>query len=116
MKLTNQILPTGIISGVCLLTLISTAAPPTDGDEIELHRQARGIAKPIPIALSGFSGEVASVLGYDLFVCGFEVVAAEAAQYSVNGSNDGQVKGELRDMISKQGLFNNRYSGGTLRT
>ncbi|MCI0537327.1 MAG: TolB family protein [Verrucomicrobiales bacterium] len=96
---------------------MSQAADPPDGaEEIDLLRQSRGIAKPIPIALSGFDGEVASVLRFDLFVGGFEVVSAEAAQYAVQGSNSGQVQGELRDLITKQGLFNNRYSGGTLRS
>src|SRR5688572_28317529 len=100
----------GICVSAGLLTLISRAA---DADEIDITRQGRGIAKPIPIALSGFSGEVGTELGYDLFVCGFEVVPVDAAQYAVNGSNDGQVRGELRDLVTKQGLFNNRYSGGT---
>src|SRR5438045_3831150 len=106
MKFNTAIVLVGILVSACLLKPMSKAA---DADELDLNRVGRGIAKPIPIALSGFSGEVASVLGFDLYVCGFEVVSGNAAQYAVNGSNNGQVQGELRDVVTKQSLFNNRY-------
>ncbi len=113
MKFKTVTLLVGICAGVCLVAMLSKAA---EADEIDIRGYGRGLAKPIPIALAGFSGEVASVLGFDLYVCGFEVVPADAAQYAVNGSNNGQVQGELRDVITKHGIFNNRYSGGSLRS
>ncbi len=72
--------------------------------------------KPIPITLSGFSGEAAQVLRFDLEVQGFKVVADDPAlQYDVVGSNDGNVQGRLLDHIGKQQRFAKSYTGGSVR-
>ena len=49
-----------------------------------------GNSKPIPVSLDGFSGEVADVLKFDLYVQGFSFVAPDAAQYQISGSSRGQ--------------------------
>jgi TolB protein len=84
----------------------------------------------IPISLSGYSGEVDAVLKYDLDVAGFEIVAPDAARFSVAGNNASAVEGQLIERVTKvvvadnrqsSGgqpvvlLENRRYSGGTLR-
>ncbi len=73
-----------------------------------------GTTKPTPIAVSGFSGEVAGVLKFDLTVMGFIDVAPEAAQYVLSGSNNGNVQGQLN--YGKSPLFSKAYSGAPLRT
>jgi TolB protein len=76
-----------------------------------------GDVPPIPIALSGYTGEVARVLEFDLEVVGFKVVPASASdlQYTLTGKNDGRVEGSLRDAVSKQLKFAKAYSGASLR-
>ncbi len=55
-----------------------------------------GTRKPILIHLSGFTGEVAEVLKFDLYVMGFKEETSENALYELSGSNNGDVKAELR--------------------
>jgi len=74
-----------------------------------------GLTKPIPVALSGFSGEVASVIQFDLYVQGFKFVKPEEAQYLISGSNAGSVKGRVTDRITKDTLLSRGYSGAVLR-
>src|ERR1017187_10236945 len=50
-------------------------------------------AKPIPVSLDGFSGEVADVLKFDLYVQGFSFVALDAAQYQISGTAAGNIQG-----------------------
>ena len=58
--------------------------------------------KPIPVSLDGFSGEVASVLKFDLYVQGFSFVSPDAAQYQISGSNSGNVTGRVGDKIARK--------------
>ena len=72
----------------------------------------------VPIALSGFTGEVDQVLRFDLEVAGFAVVSADRASYLLNGRNGDQVEGTLTDK-DKRSLFNGggrAYPGGTFRS
>jgi len=87
------------------------------GAEQELvitHRAVMGQTPPIPIALRGFTGEVASVLAFDLTVVGFKV-ADSGADWSVTGSNGGQVEGTLRDEVGGRTVFAKAYKGASLR-
>ena len=92
-----------------LLACFSTAAPaPAAPIELVIERPTQNFdvdAKPIPLSLSGFSGEVEAVLRFDLFVQGFSFVGPEQAQYLVKGANGARVEGQLYDAISKQALF-----------
>jgi TolB protein len=77
---------------------------------------ALGLTKPIPVSLEGFSGEVESVLKFDLYVQGFSFVTPDAAQYQISGSNAGNVIGGVTDKIAKRALLPPRsYSGASLR-
>src|SRR6185369_13037696 len=60
---------------------------------------------PIPASLSGFSGEVAQAIEYDLFVQGFSFVDAASAQYQISGSNNGNVQGRVTDPHNKSTLL-----------
>jgi len=93
------------------------AAATAWGAEQELnitHRAVMGQTPPIPIVLRGFTGEVATVLAFDLTVVGFKVTNG-GADWLVSGSNAGQVKGALRDEVSGRDLFAKTYKGGSLR-
>jgi TolB protein len=74
-----------------------------------------GQTKPIWVSLSGFTGEAAQVLQFDLYVQGFNFTNAEAAQYLLSGSNNGELEGRAVDAISKHTLVSKSYRGGTLR-
>ena len=61
-----------------------------------------GNTKPIPVSLDGFSGEVADVLKFDLYVQGFAFVAPDAAQYQISGSDRRNVVGSVTDKLRKR--------------
>ncbi len=71
--------------------------------------------KPIPVSLEGFSGEVADVLKFDLYVQGFSFVAPDAAQYQISGNNSGNVTGSVTDRLAKKVILSNTYTGTTTR-
>jgi len=71
--------------------------------------------KPIPVSLDGFSGEVAEVLKFDLYVQGFAFVAPDAAQYQISGGNSGNVTGNVSDKLAKKVILSRIYNGASLR-
>jgi TolB protein len=74
-----------------------------------------GQVRPIPVSLEGFSGEVADVLKFDLYVQGFSFVTPDAAQYKISGSSAANVQGYVTDVISRQTKFSRSYTGASLR-
>ena len=84
--------------------------------EIEIKRTIEpGNTKPIWLSMSGFSGEAAQVLQFDLFVQGFAFTNADSAQYLISGSNNGNLQGRASDRFSKNTLVSKAYSGVSLR-
>ena len=71
--------------------------------------------KAIPVSMTGFSGEVKSVLETDLYVIGFEFVDASKAKFLITGSNNGHVEGRVNDAAKGEVLRPKAYSGGSLR-
>jgi TolB protein len=71
--------------------------------------------KPIPVSLDGFSGEVADVLKFDLYVQGFAFVAPDAAQYQISGGNSGNVTGSVTDTSARKVILSRSYTGAELR-
>jgi TolB protein len=99
---------------------------------IEITKPANflGLTPPTPIAIVGFSGEVASVLNFDLAVMGFINVPADSANFVLSGSNAGDtVQGQLsfsaasktnhgtavQGNANRTVLFSKRYEGGSIR-
>ncbi|HRT55670.1 MAG TPA: hypothetical protein P5038_03485 [Candidatus Paceibacterota bacterium] len=82
---------------------------------IEKERFEPGKTKPILVSLSGLTGEAAQVLQFDLYVQGFAFTNADAAQYLLSGSINGNLTGRATDRYSKASLVAKSYSGGTLR-
>jgi TolB protein len=70
---------------------------------------------PIPISISGFSGEVDSTLRFDLEIAGFRIVAGDQSQFRVSGANDANVQGQVQDRLNQAVLLAKSYTGGTPR-
>jgi TolB protein len=85
--------------------------------EIDVHKEVEipGQAKPILVSLSGLTGEADATLRFDLYVQGFAFTNAEAAQYLITGSNNGNLQARVTDPHNKSTLVNNTYSGVALR-
>jgi len=100
--------------GLAVLFCVTAAA-----QEIEIRRELLwqpGTARPVPITLTGFEGEVAAVLRFDLEVAGFQIVGPDAAQYELRGNRTGTgLQGTLVDRVSQAALFARAYSGASLR-
>ncbi len=102
-----------LVTGASLLALPLLAQAQND---IEITRDViPGNTKPIPLSMSGFTGEAAEVIQFDLFVQGFTFTTPDAAQYLLNGSAAGSVQGALIDRINKSPIFSKAYTGGSLR-
>jgi len=97
------------------LAAIALAGARAQEIKIENTINVLGQTKPVPIALSGFTGEGAEVLKFDLTVQGFSIVAPDAAQYLVSGSDAGGVAGNLTDKYAKRVLLSRSYNGASLR-
>jgi len=74
-----------------------------------------GLEKPIYVSMSGFTGEAAQVLQFDLYVQGFAFTTPENAQYLISGSDNGNLQGRVTDKFNKNTLVAKAYSGATLR-
>ncbi len=102
----------------CLLqglgTVIAGAVLAFGADQ-ERNIDRTGAGKVIPIALKGYTDDVARVLKFDLEVVGFKVVASDAAgvNWSLEGKNTGRVEGTLKD--NGQTRLAKGYSGASLR-
>ena len=83
--------------------------------EVQRHIIIPGQTKPTPVSVSGFSGEVAQVLLFDLYVQGFSFTNSEAAQYLITGSNNGNVQGRAMDNLNKSTLVSKSYTGASPR-
>ena len=72
-------------------------------------------SRAVPIHVTGFSGDAKTVLEFDLYVAGFDLVALAQAQYSVNGKSGAALEGVLADVNNNATLFNRSYPGGSAR-
>jgi len=106
-----------LLRPITLVTFMWLAVQPSGeaGEEHEIDINRLG-AKLIPISLEGYTGEVLSVLRFDLEIQGFEVSGADRAQYQVSGSNNSDVTGQVTDRANKTVLLSVRYTGGTARS
>jgi TolB protein len=75
-----------------------------------------GFRKPVPVNISGFTGEVNAVLKNDLVFMGVQHVPLEQAEYLVTGSNAGRVEGRLVNKVTKHQLLAKAYTGGNTRS
>lgn len=74
-----------------------------------------GREKPIPIAISGFSGEADEVIKFDLTIQGFAFGTSEEPRYLLSGSANGNLTGRAQEAVGKNYLVNKSYSGASVR-
>ena len=114
------------------LTILGALAAPglRAQENIQINGETKIGIPPTPITITGFTGEAASVLKFDLSVMGFISVPAGSANYELSGTDTGNVVGQLSlvgdpakshegDTIHASGarsvLFSRSYQGGTMR-
>src|SRR6478672_9395220 len=97
-----------------LFLLIATALSTVAADDLTITKPGDEGVKQTPISVSGYSGEVDSILRFDLSVAGFKFVPNDQANYHLTGSNAAQVEGRLLD--GTKSLLAKAYTGGTPRS
>ena len=75
-----------------------------------------GWPKPIPVSISGFSGEVDTVLKNDLLFMGIQNVTPDQAKYLISGNNASRVEARVTEKVNKNSILAKAYTGGTLRS
>jgi TolB protein len=94
-------------------TAASTLVAPAQDASFKVYGKADPSA-PIPISISGFTGEVASTLRFDLEVAGCAVVTPEQAQVLIHGTNGARLEGFVSDR-AKNYLLSKAYTGASQR-
>lgn len=79
-------------------------------------RDDLGFLKPIPVSISGFTGEAATVLKNDLLFMGITNASLAEAMYLVSGSSAGRVEGFLTEKTTKRQILGKAYTGGNTRS
>jgi TolB protein len=74
-----------------------------------------GFLQPIPVTISGFTGEADSVLRNDLMFMGFKFVGPTEARFLITGNNAGRLEGRVINQATKAQELGQVYSNGTLR-
>jgi TolB protein len=74
-----------------------------------------GFMEPIPVNVSGFTGEADMVLKNDLLFMGVQHVPLDQAKFLVTGNNAGRVEGHVVEKTTKFHMFGKAYTGGTTR-
>src|SRR5207249_1029060 len=101
------------VSLVLVLSPLSVFAE----DAIDINRPGiDGWHAPIPVSISGFTGEVDSVLKTDLIFMGIANVPADQAKYLISGNNASRVEGRVIEKINKAQILAKAYTGGSLRS
>jgi TolB protein len=92
------------------------AQNPTVNVQAEVHG-GLGMERPTLVSMTGFTGEAAQVLQFDLYVQGFAFTNADAAEYELSGSNEGgSLRGQAVNRINKAIEVSKAYTGSSLRT
>jgi TolB protein len=71
--------------------------------------------RAVPVSISGFQGDVESVLKFDLYVLGMETTTPDKADYLISGSQNGRVEGTLA-AAGGRSLWARAYTGGSPRS
>jgi TolB protein len=74
-----------------------------------------GFLKPVPVSISGFSGEPLNVLKDDLIFMGIVEAPTDQAKYLISGSASGNVTGRVVEKVTKGEVLNKAYAGSTTR-
>jgi TolB protein len=104
----------------CILvvaSLLEVGQPAFGQDQpIQITKHAGpGDTPPILVSLSGLTGEAAQVLEFDLYVQGFAFTNAEAAQYLISASLNGNLQAKAVDRVTRSTKVSKSYSGAAVR-
>jgi TolB protein len=112
MKYTKFLISSLVVA--CLAAACVTDSRAEDNNILIKERtRFAGLTPPTPIEITGFTGEVATALKFDLAVMGFTTVVPAGDHYVLSGSNNGNVQGQLS--FGKAPLFSKAYSGASAR-
>jgi len=107
------------LAGFASVSLLLSAGYPAGGADETLivpkSLDALGFAKPVPVNVSGFTGEADTVLKNDLLFMGVQHVPIEQARFLVTGSNAGRVEGHVSEKSTRTHLFGKAYTGSSTR-
>jgi TolB protein len=105
----NQLLVLPLALGLLAAQSLAQDSP------IQINKEGEflGLTQPTPITVTGFTGEVAHVLNFDLSVMGFIEVPEGPGHYTLSGSNNGNVQGQLG--FGRTSIFSKSYSGASER-
>src|SRR5277367_6842848 len=107
MKMKYQRILIAVLFGTC------TLSAKADDQPIEIRKPT---AYMVPVAISDFSGEVDSVLKFDLSVLGMEITSPDKAAFLISGSQNGRLEGRLTAAGANQPLWARAYAGGVARS
>src|SRR5438552_619131 len=80
-------------------------------EPIQIDRPMDLFPQPIPVSISGFSGEVDAIFKSDIIFLGMKDVAPAEAKYLNTGSNSGRVEGRLIRKVDNNPMFARAYTG-----
>jgi TolB protein len=107
MKMNRKLFFMAVLLGTC------SAAVKADDQPIEIKKPTTYV---VPISITGFEGEVDSVLKFDLSVLGMEVTSPDKAAFLISGSQNGRLEGRLTSAGATQALWARAYAGGAARS
>jgi TolB protein len=85
-----------------------------DGGKLKIERPIDwDDTKPVPVSITGFSGEVQRVLGFDLEVMGCRIVSEDQAIYKVSGRFSNRLEGYLQ--AGEKYVLSKAYTGASPR-
>lgn len=108
MNLNRRQFATSLVAASALPFALPAQEPKFD---VNVYRDG---SKAIPVSLSGFTGEVATTLRFDLEVAGCAVVSPEQAQVLIHGTNGARLEGFVSDR-AKNFLLSKAYTGASQR-
>ena|SRR5436190_886406 len=97
------------------LVLASWALVVAGADEeikVRIPVDPLGFPMPVPVSLSGYAGEVDSILRFDLSFMGFEIVSPGKAQYNITKNNAAGVGAYIKEATPP---YNKAFTGGSTR-
>jgi TolB protein len=95
-----------VLAAVCSFSALAD-------EELEIHKEA---ARLVRVSVAGFSGEVDSVLKFDLSVLGMEITSPDNAEYLVSGRQNARLEGGLSLPGANRPLWVRAYASPSARS
>ncbi|HMJ91749.1 MAG TPA: DPP IV N-terminal domain-containing protein, partial [Candidatus Acidoferrum sp.] len=86
------------------------------GIDVRIQLDSLGFQKPLPVFVTGYSGEVDRVLRFDLSFMGFELVKdRNAARYIIQKNNAAGIGAQVNDPLANKIPYNKAFTGPSPR-